>query len=73
MENFDSCCGLSGITNFCEYKTFLKIFNKKRNYIKSSKTKVVLTSCLGCESALRAYSFGSYKTFDLIDFIGKNV
>ncbi len=73
MENYDSCCGLSGITNLSEYKTFLKIFNKKRKCIKSSKTKVVLTSCLGCESALRAYSFGNYKTFDLIDYIGKNI
>jgi len=70
---FDECCGLNGITKINEYKTLLKIYLKKRKQLKNSGAKVVLTSCLGCEGALNLYSFGAYKTVDLLRFIEKNI
>ena len=50
-----------------------KIFGAKRQNIKATDAKTVLTSCLGCEAALKAYSFGQYKVKDLVDFIAKNI
>jgi Fe-S oxidoreductase len=72
MDNFNECCGLNGLSKIQEYKTMKKIFKSKRKNIIKSGAKIVLTSCLGCESALKLYSFGKYKVFDLIDFLGKN-
>lgn len=69
MDDFDKCCGLAGISKLKEYKTMTKIFFSKRNNIIKTRAKYVLTSCLGCEAALRAYSFGKYKVCDLIEFI----
>lgn len=73
MENFDSCCGLNGITKINEYKTMQKIFESKRNNILKTGSKQVLTSCLGCETALKYYSLNQYSTSDLIDFLARNI
>lgn len=73
MEGFDECCGLNGLTNIKEYKTLSKIFNKKRENILKTETETVLTSCLGCETALKVYSKNEYEVCDLIDFIAKNL
>lgn len=73
LEDLDNCCGLNGITKFSEYKIMSKIFATKRNSIKNSGAKIVLTSCLGCETALKLYSFNSYKVFDLISFIANRL
>ncbi len=73
MEDFDKCCGLNGISKIKEFKTMRNIFKSKRTNIINSNSKIVLTSCLGCETALKAYSFNDYKVFDLIDFISKRI
>lgn len=73
MKDFDKCCGLNGITKIKEYKIMKKVFNKKRQNIKATGTKYVLTSCLGCEMALKSYSFGLYKTVDLVDFLANRI
>lgn len=72
MKGYDKCCGLNGISKINEYKIITKIFKSKRKNIIDTKTNIVLTSCLGCEIALKMYSFGKYKVYDLIDFIAKN-
>lgn len=73
MNDFDKCCGLNGISNFKEYKILLPIFKRKRANIKNTKTNIVLTSCLGCEVALKTYSFNSYRVYDLIKFIANHL
>lgn len=73
MEDFDKCCGLNGLSKFKKYKIMSNIFRRKIENIKNTKTKTVLTSCLGCETALKIYSLGRYKTFDLIDFIANHL
>lgn len=73
MKDFDKCCGLNGLSKFNEFKIMKNIFISKRNNIKNSNTKYVLTSCLGCETALRLYSFREYKVCDLIDFMANRV
>lgn len=73
MKDFDSCCGLNGITKFKEYSVMSKLFKNKRKNIIDTKTKIVLTSCLGCEVALSLYSLFKYKTFDLIEFLNQNI
>ena len=72
MKEFDKCCGLNGIQNFKEYKIMKEIFEKKRRNILDTNVKYVLTACLGCEFAIKLFSKGNYKVFDLIDFIIKN-
>ncbi len=69
MQDYDKCCGLNGLFKFGKYKVLKEIFNRKQKCIKDSEVKVVTTSCLGCEAALKLYSFGQYKTVDLIEFI----
>lgn len=71
MKDFDKCCGLNGITKIKEYKILKKIFSSKKENIKATGCKVVATSCLGCETALKLYSFFSYKTYDLIELLAK--
>ena len=73
MQDFDKCCGLNGISKFGVYKILSKVFESKRLNIKNTRAKIVTTSCLGCEIALKTYSFGKYRTLDLIDFIGQNL
>lgn len=73
MKDFDKCCGLNGISKIKQYKIMKKIFGAKRQSIKATDVKTVLTSCLGCETALKAYSFGQYQVKDLVDFIAKNI
>ena len=73
MKDFDKCCGLNGISKIKQYKIMKKIFGAKRQSIKATNVKTVLTSCLGCEAALKSYSFGQYQVKDLIDFIAKNI
>ena len=69
MNDFDKCCGLNGLSKIKEYKIMKKVFNSKRENIQKTQAEYVLTSCLGCETALKAYSFGQYKVSDLIDFL----
>ena len=71
MKDYDSCCGLNGLDKFSEYKIFKNIYSQKAKNIIDTNAKIVLSSCLGCQSALKAYSCGRYKVYDLIDFIGK--
>ena len=73
MKNYDKCCGLNGLANIREYKIFSKIFQSKRKNIQSSQSKIVLTSCLGCEIALKIYSLGEYRVYDLVDFIAERM
>ena len=73
MKDFDSCCGLNGITKLDEYKILSKIYKNKHNNIINSGTKIVLTSCLGCETALSAFCFGQYKVQDFTEFLVKNI
>ncbi|MCM1073861.1 MAG: (Fe-S)-binding protein [Bacteroides sp.] len=73
MNGFDKCCGLNAITKIKNYKITQKVFNQKINNINSAGAKYVLTSCLGCEVALKLYSFGRYKVYDLVEFISERV
>lgn len=73
MQDYDKCCGLNGFFKIKEYKIFSKIFNSKIKNILNTKSETVLTSCLGCESALKLYSKNRYKVYDLIEFIAKKV
>lgn len=73
MEGFDNCCGLNGLSKIKEYKIMKKVFNSKREKIQNTQAQYVLTSCLGCETALKSYSFGKYKVADLIVFIANSV
>lgn len=73
MKDFDSCCGLNGISKIGEYKILSKLFMNKHNNIKNSGTKTVLTSCLGCEVALNLFAFGKYKVEDFTEFLVKNL
>jgi len=72
-DGFDKCCGLNGIFKPKEYGIMSKIFNKKRSSIIDTGAKYVLTDCFGCETALRLYSFGKYKTANIVDFLSKNI
>lgn len=71
MKDFDKCCGLNGISKIKEFSIMSKIFRQKRENIVNTNTNAVLTSCLGCETALKMYSLGRYKVYDLIDFIAR--
>lgn len=73
MKDFDKCCGLNAITKIKNYKITKQIFLDKINNIKASGAKYVLTSCLGCEAALRIYSLGQYKVYDLVDFLANRI
>ncbi len=73
MKDFDKCCGLNALAKFKKYKITSKIFAQKHKNIKSTGVKYVLTSCLGCEAALKAYSFGAYKVVDLADFLAERI
>ena len=73
MEGYDKCCGLNGLDKFSEYKILKNIFNEKRKNVIKSGAEIVLSSCLGCDTALKLYSFGEYKVDDLIEFLGKNI
>lgn len=72
-ENFDSCCGLNGVTKFSQYDTMLQIFrNKRKTFIKTG-AKYVLTSCMGCQAGLSLFSFGKYKVEDFTRFLSENI
>ena len=73
MNDFDKCCGLNGLSKLKEFKIMSNIFIAKRNNIIQAKTRLVTTSCLGCEIALKSYSFGQYKTQDLIEFLSNQI
>ena len=73
MTNFDECCGLNGISKINEYKIMSKIFKAKYDNIINSGAKTVLTSCIGCETALKLYSFGRYTVEDFTEFLVKNI
>ena len=72
MEDFDKCCGLNGITKLNEYSIMSKLFFDKHNKILKSGAKTVLTSCFGCEIALKMFSFGKYSVEDFTEFLAKN-
>lgn len=69
MKDYDSCCGLNGVTKLREYGVVSKLFREKHKNIVNSGSKIVLTSCLGCEAALRLFSFGKYKVMDFAEFL----
>ena len=71
MKDFDSCCGLNSILKLNKYKIFKPIFQNKKQNILNTKAKIVLTSCLGCETALKIYSSGKYKVMDITEFLAK--
>jgi len=73
MNAFDECCGLNGITKLREYGIMSKLFKAKHNNIVNSGAKIVLTSCLGCEVALKLFAFGKYKVVDFSEFINRMV
>ena len=73
MNGFDKCCGLNGLSKIKEYKIMSKIFKAKKENIRRSEADVVLTSCLGCEVALKTYSLGQYKVSDLIEYIANRL
>lgn len=73
MNDYDKCCGLNGVAKISEYKILSKIFILKHKNIKSTRVKTVLTSCIGCETALNLFSFGQYRTLDLIEFLANKV
>lgn len=73
MNNYDSCCGFNGVFKISNHKIISKILKNKSDNIKATKAKIVLTSCLGCETALRLKSFGKYKVKDLIKFYAQNI
>ena len=73
MNDFDKCCGLNGLSKIKEYRIMSKIFRAKKENIEKTGANVVLTSCLGCEVALKAYSFGRYKVSDLIEYIANRL
>ena len=73
MNGYDDCCGLNGLSQFGNHKIMKTIFKNKRSNIINSGAKTVLTSCLGCEIALKSYSKNKYKTDDLINFLVKNL
>lgn len=73
MSDFDKCCGLNGISKLSEYKIMNKIFDAKRRNILNSGVKYVLTSCLGCEIALKLFSRNAYKVYDLTSFIASRI
>ena len=71
-EDFDLCCGLNGITKPSNFKIMLNLFKNKRNKFIKTGAKTVLTSCLGCETALKLYSLGKYSVEDFTEFLDKN-
>ena len=73
MNDFDKCCGLNGLSKFAEYGIMKNIFADKYKNILNSGAKTVLTSCLGCETALKLFSFGKYRVEDFTEFLVKNV
>ena len=73
MIDYENCCGLNGLLNFKEYKILNKIYKLKRKAILETSSKCVLTSCLGCEIALKSYSFGQYNVQDLLDCLAENI
>ena len=72
MKEYDLCCGLEGIKNIKEHKIMSELFRQKRENIKNTGAKTVLTSCLACKITLTLLSFGRYKVHDFIDFLAKN-
>ncbi len=73
MHDFDKCCGLNGVSKLKEFGVMKEIFKSKRNNIINTGVKSVLTSCLGCEVALKFYSLGAYKTYDMLEFLAKRL
>ncbi len=73
MKGFDKCCGLNGLDKFNEYKILKEIYKEKRKNIVETGAEIVLSSCLGCDTALKLYSSGKYKVDDLTEFLGNNI
>ena len=73
MQDYDKCCGLNGISKINEYKIMSKVFKSKYDNIVKTGARTVLTSCLGCEAALKFYSFARYRVEDFTEFLEKNI
>ena len=73
MKDFDSCCGFNGLTKPKQYKVTGNLFKAKQNNIIDTGCKYVLTSCLGCKTALSSTSFGKYKVKDFAEFLNKYI
>ena len=72
MNDIDLCCGMNGFTKLTNLKILKELITKKRKNILDTKTKKVLTSCLGCEIVLKFGALNSYKVEDLTQFLLKN-
>ena len=70
---YDKCCGLNGLFRLSEFSIMSEIYRLKRNSIISTNSEYVLTTCFGCEIALKAYSFGKYKVKNLTEFLAENI
>lgn len=73
MDNYDVCCGLNALTTFANYKIIKTLLKNKRDNILKTKCKTVLTSCLGCEIALKTGSLFKYSVNDFLYFLNKNL
>lgn len=71
MQSYDNCCGLNGVSKFNEFDIMSEIFISKKESILNTGCENVLTSCLGCEAALKIYSRKDYKVFDVFEFLDK--
>ena len=72
-EGYDKCCGLNGIFKPQKLRIISQICKEKRKSLINTGARYVLTSCFGCETALKLYSCRKYKTENLIDFLSDNI
>lgn len=70
-EKYNLCCGLNGISKPKELSVMKKLFHIKRKDFENTGAKIVLTSCIGCKTALNLYSKGKYKALNMISFLNK--
>ena len=71
-EDYDSCCGLNGLTKLSEFRIMKTLFQSKRKKLIKTGAETVLTSCFGCEIALKLISLGKYRTKDFTNFLSEN-
>lgn len=70
LNGYDECCGFAGFEHPQTLKTISKILLKKRKNILNSKSKNVLTTCVGCLSSLRILTlFTNKKVNRLLAFL----
>jgi len=73
MDGYDECCGFAGFEHPESLKTIHKLMRSKRENIKKSGAQIVLTTCVGCLSALKFISlFTGKKVMRLVSFLKNN-